>query len=400
MNKALLLFLFFVTMMAQDQDILDELYTFLDMKDPNINSLIKIQADRKIYLRCTHNTLLRRNLKHTDRLFSGGQETCGWELKALKGDCVSGGLFNVQLILRKSLTPSAIKTTQLLGTSEPAQGIEVPAGRYVKAAKLGFATSGGLSYLTSVVLSFDDNNEKSLECSKPTGYKQTVLDFNERIDGMQFSYQDKKITTFDFYFNKILDLKGEIPTYPSTYNKLLTAFKFTDLRIEDKFFFRGPYGNKYGHRFEDAKFYDDWRVNEIYVETAVGAIASIQLKLTNSLFFYEVLTPIRGTKKNVAANIKKVVVPNNSYITWINIDFAPMTKRVVGLQFFFSNGGQSGCIGTCIDASNRSGSLVKDVYFSNKEYIVGFTGYESDKGLESLGFLIAVERGEDLDQYE
>jgi len=114
---------------------------------------------------------------------------------------------------------------------------------------------------------------------------------------------------------------------------------------------------------------------------------------------YDVTTPRCGNKSPNPAHLKVIQVPDNAYISWINIDLNPLTKRVRGLQFFYSNGAKSACFGVCMPANQRSNSNSKDVYFTNKEYLIGLHGHATNKGLESLGFLISLERTENLAKY-
>jgi hypothetical protein len=386
---------------AQPQDLLNEMYSFLEIQDPQFHSLLRTQQKSHEELKCSQNVLPRRKLKNRENVFDSGFESCGWEVGKISANCEGKALFDLQFQVRKVLFEKGVKNTNLISSANPSKSIDIPASRHISMIRLGFQNDGAFDYLSQIVIHLDDKSEQTLVCAPGQKFKRVSLNHLKRVDGFRASHINKKISHLDFYINKIaLKNKASRGRWNLSYNELLKRFKIDRSRIEDKFVKRGPFGNTVGRIYEDPKFYGDWTVKEISVEVPNNeSIGMISLSLVNELFMYDVTTPICGNKSPNPAHMKTVAVPANSYISWINVDLHPLNKKIRGLQFFYSNGEKSECLGFCMATNQRTAANSKDVYFSNKEHLVGFHGHETDKAIESIGFLISVERTENLAKY-
>jgi hypothetical protein len=388
-------------MRAQPQDLLTEMYSFLEIEDPKFHQLLKFRQRANEELKCTQNVLPRRRLKNRENVFDSGFESCGWEVSRILANCDGNALFDLQLQVRKVLYEKELKNTNSISGSTPARSIDIPATRFISMVRLGFQTDGPFEYLSQIIVQLDDKSERSVVCAPGKKFRRINLSHSKRIDGFRASHINKRISHLDFYINQVA-LKNKLSRnrLNLSYNELLRQFQLDRARIEDKFVKRGPFGNNIGRAYEDPKFYGTWTVKEIVVEVPNReSIGSISLNLVNNLFMYDVSTPICGNKSPKPALTTTIKIQPNSYISWINVDIHPLNRRVRGLQFFFSNGERSQCLGTCMPANQRTESNSRDVYFSNKEHLVGFHGHSTDKTIESIGFLISVERTENLVNY-
>ena len=400
-SKLLVAFAVICLARAQPQDLLDEMYSFLEIQDPHFHNLLRTQQKAQEQLKCYHNVLPRRKLKNRENVFDSGYDSCGWEVSKISASCEGKALFDLQFQVRKVLYEKEVKNTNLISGTNPSKFVEIPSNRFISMIRLGYQTDGPFEYLSQIILHLDDKSERTLVCAHCQKFKRINLDSLKRVDGFRASHVNKKISHLDFYVNKVsLKDKNSRDRFNLSYTEMLKRFKIDRSRIEDKFVKRGPFGNSIGRAYEDPKFYGDWTVKEIAVEVPNNdSIGSISLKLVNDLFMYDVTTPLCGNKSPKSDYLKIIEVPANAYISWINVDLHPLNKRVRGLQFFYSNGEKSECLGFCIPANQRTTANSKDVYFSNKEHLVGFHGHETDKTIESLGFLISFERTENLAKY-
>ena len=400
-SKLFLLIAIISLTIAQPQDLLDEMYSFLEIKDSNFHFLLQTQPKSQNPLKCLHNVLPRRVLSNKENVFDSGYDSCGWEVSRIMANCDGKALFDLQFELRKVLFENELKRTNLILNAHPSRSIEIPSNRHISMVRLGYQANKPFDYLSEIVLQLDDSSERRLSCAPGHSFRRTNLLSLSRVDGFRISYANKRISNLDFYINTIaLKDRNSRSIWNLSYSEMLKRFKIELPRIEDKFVKRGPFGKLSGPEYENSKFFGDWIVKEISVEVPNSdTIGSLSLKLVNGLFMYDVTTPLCGNESPNPAHLTVVQVPANAYISWINIDLNPLTKRVRGLQFFYSNGEMSQCFGLCMPANQRSNANSNDVYFTNKEHLIGFHGHATNKGLESLGFLISLERTENLAKY-
>jgi len=270
---------------AQPQDLLEKMYAFLEIQDPDFHKLLQTDQKSPKLLRCYHNVLPQRRLTNRENLFDSGYDSCGWEVSKILANCDGKALFDLQFEHRKVLYEKELKRTNLILNANPSRSIEIPSNRHIRVVSIGYQTNKPFDYLSEIVLQLDDLSERRLSCAPGHRFRRTNLLSLSRVDGFRISYANKQISNLDFYINTIAPKDSKSPIDSNlSYSQMLNKFKIELPRIEDKFVKRGPFGNLIGQAYENPKFFGDWIVKEISVEVPnKDTIGSLSLTLSSSM---------------------------------------------------------------------------------------------------------------------
>ncbi len=149
---------------------------------------------------------------------------------------------------------------------------------------------------------------------------------------------------------------------------------------------KGHFGKRDGFVFEDLKRFSDWRITKLIIESSDN-IKSIQTFYTNQFFPKNMLSQIHGNQERNTSIVHVLEIPDHSHISKIKI-FLDSLNNLKGIKFYFSNGQISKTFGS------RLKLIKKEVYFTNREYFIGFFGTYKNDCITSLGFLLNIQNGD------
>lgn len=384
---------------ALNEKTFENIFSLVQIPNQNVSSTFE-KKEKEVYLfECVEKKFKRRLIKESEIVFDAGFDGCGWEIGALHMSCSQNTISNLWAETRRVANPFIKKITTLISTEPTTKVIKIPVGNYITRIIVGYTFSENTQFVTKISVKSDDGKEQIISCGNPEISVTSEVDRNQRMDGLRMVLDDKaRITAIDFHSHEIVyigkGMKGKKEFNSMSYLNFFETKLLKLDRLEDNFFLRGPAGFQIGRYFIDDKYYNDWQLSDVIIESDNVGIKSIQLQLNHTLFTKTIRTRIRGNKKRDPTLTKILSIPVNQHISLAKF-FMSNKKKLTGIKFKIYNGRESDCFGVCPDFKLASdyARLVKTVYFSNKDNIIGLFGYQSQDYVESIGFLLNIKLG-------
>ena len=442
------LFLFLASSLPQkinqlsSQSLLSDIFTFLSLTPPSSLDLRDTPSMSPVYdsqplYRCVQ---LRFSFVagSLGQKLDSGRGACGWVVEEISAKCLGSRLHDLRFVTRNVVAPEEKKTSpplrtkpkiEMLATSRPLnpstpqplntstpqpinteglggelQTILIPIDGFVRRVTLVWRSDVRSRYLTAIRMTLSDGSTPNITCSEVSQSTETISFSNlERINGFYASFDVSQISDLDLFYHRAARdwsrtsestrrssaPSKRVASARSDYNRIVQSNLITGNRLEDQLEVRGPFGELSGEKFRDQVVFGHWNVAEVRAWAVEDGITGLQLLMRSHFAATEKAMGLLGKKIGEEQLLR---VPEGKFLALVET-FLSGGLKPCALRLSLNTGELLGVLGnwSCLYTGRPSTFLLSD-----RENLIGLTGFSDDKGIKAIGFVLLVRYGDEF----
>ena len=306
-----------------------------------------------------------------------GNAGCGWEVGKVEVSCSNGGVSGIRFHLRNIVDRNIHKKTPGIGSNN-IKSVPFAQGHYFKGIDIHYSSRSG-GHLTGFTFILNTGKSVSLSCGHSRRKESKRYKDLYRVTGFFGSKDGERIKSLGFYHHYL----NLLQCTNLDYYELIRQDPYFSI-LDDKFIKLGMDEDRDGQAFEDPALQGHWDLSQIVFKLENDNIKSIQSKFQNKFFYYAQDSSPHGKTLLKNETTKTIKFSPAAPISVVRI-FTGVDDLVCGIEFVFLRGRKSEQIGC---KPGKGVKMNKQVDIPNQHEILGFYGWESDNGIESLGLLV------------